>query len=182
MVALQNGGLALDVVRQWLQMSWAQVFDAAAGTPAGAGGVSVIPYLTGERGAVAQPTSRGAWLGLSDTTTAQDLARAAVEGMVFAVARGVEVLAGSRDRIRMTGGGARNPVVVQALADLLGARVDVLPDRSASAIGAAMLAAAGVGRSLPVAGDPPTTYEPQVNPALRSAYEQWEARAAAADL
>ena len=182
MVALQNGGLALDAVRQWLQMSWGQVFDAAAGTPAGAGGVSVIPYLTGERGAVAQPTSRGAWLGLSDTTTAQDLARAAVEGMVFAVARGVEVLAGPRDRIRMTGGGARNQVVVQALADLLGARVDVLPDRSASAIGAAMLAAAGVGQSLPVAGDPPTTYEPQANPALRSAYERWRARAAAADL
>lgn len=158
MVALQNGGLALGRFRQWLGFTWDELFAAAAHTSSG--GVSILPFLSGERGAVAGPDSRGAWLGLSDTTTREQLARAAVEGMVFAVAQGVRVLAGEPQRIRMTGGGARNPLVPQLLADALQARIEVVPDRSASALGAAMLAASGVGVTLRPPTDEPEVFEP----------------------
>jgi xylulokinase len=180
MVALRNGGLAVDRVRSWLGFSWEDLFAAAARTPVGAGGVSMIPYYSGERGAVAGPHGRGAWLGLTDTTTRLELARAAVEGMVFAVAHGIEVLAGTPEHVRMTGGGALNPVVPQLLADVLGAEVHVLGERSASAIGAAMLAASGIGVELPVAAQPPVVYRPASD--VRTAYELWRSRGPAAEL
>jgi xylulokinase len=140
----------------------------------------MIPYYSGERGAVAGPNGRGAWLGLTDTTTRLELARAAVEGMVFAVAHGIEVLAGTPEHVRMTGGGALNPVVPQLLADVLGAEVHVLGERSASAIGAAMLAASGIGVELPVAAQPPVVYRPASD--VRTAYELWRSRGPAAEL
>jgi xylulokinase len=130
-------------------MTWDELFAAAERSGPGAGGVSVLPFLSGERGAVAGPAMRGSWLGLSDTTSREDLARAAVEGMVFAVAQGVRLLAGSPEIVRMTGGGARQRMVPQLLADALQAEVRVVPERSASALGAAMLAASGVGVSVP---------------------------------
>ena len=171
MVALQNGGLALDRARQWLGFSWDELFAAAASN--GSEGVTVLPFLSGERGAVAGPDARGAWLGLSDTTTREDLARAAVEGMVFAAAEGVRVLSGSVRQVRMTGGGARNPLVPQLLADALQARVDVVPERSASALGAAMLAASGVGVELPPPADAPVVHEPGAPP---PAFDLWRER------
>lgn len=170
MVALQNGGLALNRFREWLGFSWDEFFAAAAGE---SGGVSIMPFLSGERGAVAGPDSRGAWLGLSDTTSRENLARAAVEGMVFAVAQGVRVLAGEPQRIRMTGGGARNPMVPQMLADAVQARIEVVPKRSASALGAAMLAAAGVGVELPPPTDEPVVFEPG---SPLPAYDVWRER------
>ncbi|MEZ5184929.1 MAG: FGGY family carbohydrate kinase [Candidatus Nanopelagicales bacterium] len=182
MVAIQNGGLALNKAREWLQMSWDQLFAAAAAVPAGAGGVSVIPYLTGERGGVAAPTSRGSWLGLTDTTTAADIARAAVEAMVFAVRQGVELLGSAPQSVRVTGGGARNPLVPQMLADSLTSQVDVLPDRSASSLGAAMLAATGVGAQIAPVRDRPLTFTPRASGRLEESYQRWATRLVAAGL
>jgi xylulokinase len=161
-------------------MQWTEVFDAAAAVPAGAGGVSILPFLSGERGGVAGPASRGVWLGLADTTTREDLARAAVEAMVFTVRRGVEVLAGRPSEVRVTGGGARSPVVAQMLADVLQAQVQVVPERSASALGAAMLAAAAVGSALPAVISDVRAYEPAAD--LSGPYERWLHRLPTADL
>lgn len=182
MVALQNGGLALNRVREWVRMTWDELFAAAAAVAPGAGGVSVVPYLSGERGGVASPGSRGAWLGLTDATTGADIARAAVEGMVFAIRQGIDLLGGAPRQIRVTGGGARNPLVPQMLADVTGARVHVLPDRSASALGAAMLAAAGVGVVVPLIREEPVIFTPRREPALHEAYRRWHDRLPAADL
>ncbi len=181
MCAIQNGGLALDRVRQWLGMRWDEVFAAATAVPAGARGVSMLPFLSGERGGVASPGSRGTWLGLTDATSREDLARAAVEAMVFTIRRGVEVLVGTRPQVRVTGGGARNPVVAQMLAAALGATVTVVPERSASALGAAMLAAAGVG-ALFTAEVGGLLYEPVAAPELEGAYARWVSRLPAAEL
>jgi len=182
MVALQNGGLALNRVREWLRMTWDELFAASAAVTAGAGGVSIVPYLSGERGGVAAQSSRGAWLGLSDGTTRADIARAAVEGMVFAIRQGIDLLGGAPRAIRVTGGGARNPLVPQLLADVTGARVEVFPDRSASALGAAMLAAAGVGAVIPLIREEPTVFTPRPAPQVHAAYQLWHDRLPAADL
>ena len=55
MAALQNGGSAWEWVCGVLGLSWAELFEAAASAPAGAGGVVFRPFLTGERGGVARP-------------------------------------------------------------------------------------------------------------------------------
>ena len=91
MAAVQNAGLALDWVMTVLGLSWADLVTVLS-TPAPRHGVSFLPFLTGERGALAQPDSRAAWLGLDQATTRDDLARAALEALVFTVRRAVELL------------------------------------------------------------------------------------------
>jgi xylulokinase len=120
----------------------------AATAPAGAGGVRFAPWLTGERGAVAGPGDRAAWTGLSAGTTRADLARAAVEGVVAAVGAAARLLGGPEGEVLLTGGGGRAPLVRELLAAELGRPVTWRPLRSASATGAALLAARGVGREL----------------------------------
>lgn len=182
MAALQNAGLALNKVREWLGMRWPAFFTLAGSAPVGAGGVSVVPFLAGERGGVASPSSRGAWLGLTDATTSAHLARAAIEGMLFTVREGLELLCDTPRVVRVSGGGVREEFVAQMLADVLGTVIHVVPERSASALGAAMLAAQGVGRTLAVAGIEPVVFEPVDGPELQAAYRLWSDRLFAADL
>jgi xylulokinase len=173
MAAVQNAGLALDWVCGVLGFSWADLIAAAAAAPAGAGGVTFLPFLTGERGGLAGPSSRGGWLGLRASTTRAELARAAVEAMVFAVRRSAELLGPLGPAVRVTGGGAREPLVRQLLADCLGVVVRRVDVRSASATGAALLAARAVGA--PVEPDrvtPPDTV-PREDRALESSYHSW---------
>jgi xylulokinase len=151
MAAVQNAGLALDWVMTVLGLSWQDLVTVLA-TPAPRRSVSFLPFLTGERGALAQPDSRAAWLGLDQATTRDDLARAALEALVFTVRRAVELLpdapASTRGSVCLTGGGGREPALQQLLADVLGREVQRVEVRSSSATGAAVLAARGTGAAL----------------------------------
>ena len=120
MAALQNGGSAWDWVRGVLGMGWDELVSSVRDAVPGAGGVLFRPFLTGERGGVAGPRDRGGWTGLSATTTRADLARAAVEGVAFAVAAAARSLGGADGSpVVLTGGAARAPEVQQLLADVL---------------------------------------------------------------
>ncbi|MGK5113123.1 MULTISPECIES: xylulokinase [unclassified Geodermatophilus] len=174
MAALQNGGLAWSWVAGVLGLRPAELFEAAAAAPPGAGGVVFRPFLTGERGGVAGPADRGGWTGLSAGTTRADLARAAVEGVVFAVGAAAELLGGGGPVV-LTGGGGRAPVVQQLVADVLGVPVRYLPLRSASAVGAALLAARGTGADVVPRREPGRPVEPRPSPALVDAARRWRA-------
>jgi xylulokinase len=175
MAALQNGGSAWAWVCGVLGMSWDELFGAAEAAPPGAGGVAFRPFLTGERGGVARPSDRGGWSGLQPGTTRADLARAAVEGVVFAIGAAFALLdvAGGDEPVVLTGGGTRSPVVQHLLADVLDRPVRHLPLRSASAIGAALLAASGVGLDVVPEGRSGTVVEPRPDAVLRAAAERW---------
>ncbi|SFL68428.1 FGGY family carbohydrate kinase [Geodermatophilus ruber] len=180
MAALQNGGLAWSWAGGVLGLSAAELFEAAAATPAGAGGVVFRPFLTGERGGVAGPGDRGAWTGLHAGTTRADLARAAVEGVVFAVAAAARLLHGAagppegHDPVVLTGGGGRSPVVQRLLADVLGVPVRYLPIRSASAVGAALLAGRGTGVDVVPRRDAGRPVQPRPTAELRAAAARWQ--------
>ncbi|SDE23180.1 xylulokinase [Blastococcus fimeti] len=178
MAALQNGGSAWAWVRGVLGLSWAELFEAAAAAGPGAGGVLFRPFLTGERGGVAGPDDRGGWAGLSAGTTRADLARAAVEGVAFAVGAAARSLdaRGEAEHVVLTGGGGRTPVVRQVLADVLGRPVRHLPLRSASAIGAAVLAARGVGADVEPRRPAGPLVEPRPDPRLAEAARRWADR------
>jgi len=147
MAALQNGGSAWSWVCGVLGMTWPELFDAAAGARRGAGGVRFAPFLAGERGGVAGPDDRGAWTGLHPGTTRADLARSAVEGVISAVGAAFGLLGVPDDGapVVLTGGGARSDLVQQLLADVLRRPVRHVRVRSASAVGAALLAGSGIG-------------------------------------
>ncbi len=178
MAALRNGGSAWAWVRGVLGLGWTELFEAAAAADPGAGGTLFRPFLTGERGGVAGPDDRGGWTGLSDGTTRADLARAAVEGVAFAVgaaARSLDV-PGDGGHVVLTGGGTRAPVVQQVLADVLDRPVRSLPLRSASAIGAAVLAARGVGADVEPQRPAGPLVEPRPDPRLSEAARRWADR------
>ncbi len=183
MAAVQNAGLALDWVMTVLGLSWEDLVTVLA-APAPRQGVSFLPFLTGERGALAQPDSRAAWLGLDQATTRDDLARAALEALAFTVRRAVELLPAapaSAGSVCLTGGGGREPALQQLLADVLGREVQRVEVRSSSATGAAVLAARGTGGALA----PQRRQGPVVTPrravALDEAYHRWLSRAPVAD-
>lgn len=116
-------------------------------TRPGAEGLLFLPYLTGERSPHADPEARGCWFGLTTRHNRHHLARAVVEGVCFALRDLVEValdLDVEVGEIRVAGGGARDVVWLQTLADVLGRPVRAALTPDASPYGAAALAMAAV--------------------------------------
>jgi xylulokinase len=176
MAALQNGGSVWEWVRGVLGLSWADFLAAAASVPAGAAGVVFRPFLTGERGGVAGPDDRGGWTGLGNATTRADLARAALEGVLFAIRAAVDLLGvPDSDPVVLTGGATRSDLVVQVLADVLGRPVQPLGLRSASAVGAAVLAGRGVGLAVEPQRSAGLLGEPRSDDGLAAARARWSA-------
>lgn len=176
MAALQNGGSAWEWVCGVLGMSLTEFVAAAASVPAGAGGVAFRPFLTGERGGVAGPGDRGAWRGLHAGTTRADLARAAAEGVVFAVRAAFDLLdVADRGPVLLTGGAARSGILTQLLADALGRPVRPLGLRSASAVGAALLAGQAVGLDVDPEREEGPLVEPYGETHLEQAFARWSA-------
>jgi xylulokinase len=176
MAALQNAGTAWDWVQRVLELDWAAFAGSLQTSPPGAGGVLFAPFLTGERGGVAGPDARGGWTGLSADTTRADLARAALEGVACAVAAALDLLgAGTGELVVLTGGGGREPDVQQLLADALDRPVQHVQVRSASAAGAAVLAARGVGMQLVPRRAAGPVVEPQRAVEFAAVRERWSA-------
>ncbi|SFE66353.1 FGGY family carbohydrate kinase [Blastococcus tunisiensis] len=176
MAALQNGGSAWEWTCDVLGLSLAEFVAAAASVPAGAGGVAFRPFLTGERGGVTGPDDRGGWTGLQAGTTRADLARAAAEGVVFAIRAAFDLLdLTDRAPVLLTGGATRSGVLTQLLADALGRPVRPLGLRSASAVGAALLAGRGVGLDVDPERDAGPLVEPCGDTALEAAFARWSA-------
>jgi xylulokinase len=165
MAAVQNAGLALGWARRVLGLSWEELYAAADGPP-GAGGVTFVPYLTGERSPVLSAQARGAWLGLDLASDRASLAQAAVEGVAFAIRHALEALPSAPlEHARLVGGGTTAPGFRTLLADVLGIPLRPVGVRSASAVGAAMLAAQAAGLPMP---PPPVTTDAVVAPTGRA--------------
>jgi xylulokinase len=176
MAALQNAGTAWSWVREVLGLDWAGFAGSLATSPPGAGGVVFSPFLTGERGGVAGPDARGGWTGLSADTTRADLARAALEGVACAVAAALDLLApATGELVVLTGGGGREPGVQQLLADTLDRPLQHVQVRSASAAGAAVLAARGVELELVPQRSSDPVVEPQRRGGFAAVRERWSA-------
>ncbi len=118
----------------------------AADSPPGARGILFMPYLVGTGSPNSREGARGAFLNLGRHHTRGDLTRALLEGTAFAIrdiAESFDEMGLGWDRLRFTGGGSKNPVWRQILADVLGKPLDGV--RSDSALGAAITAALGTG-------------------------------------
>ena len=170
MAAVQNAGLALEWVRKVLGASWNEVYEEAFAVPPGSGGVTFLPYLSGERTPRFDPGARGAWTGLGLDHTRGHLLRAALEGVAFALREALEALEDQgtvAPELCLAGGGTggnSGEPWRQLLADVFGRPLRLLPDEIssvASSRGAAFLAGLASG-VYPTAEDTiPLTPEPQ---------------------
>ena len=125
------------------------VTEALDATEPGAGGLTMLPFLNGER-TPDLPTARGSLLGISAVNmTAENLMRAMVEGVTFGMLSGLERVLGGRsaERVFMIGGGARSPAWRQMVADMTGAEIVVPVGDEAGCLGAAIQAIWAHGRA-----------------------------------
>lgn len=128
---------------------------AEAGTiPAGAEGLLFLPYLTGERTPHLDPDARGAFVGLTARHTRGHLTRALMEGVLFSLRDGLEivrVLGVEPTEIRAIGGGASSPLWLQLQADVYGTPISRLAIEEGAAYGAALLGHVAAGTFADVA-------------------------------
>jgi xylulokinase len=126
-----------------------QALDAeAASVPAGAEGVTFLPYLQGERTPHRDASARGAFVGLSLAHTRAHLTRAVLEGVCFALRDSVSILQElglSPHSLLLTGGGAKSPFLRRLQAEVYGVPVQTVNREEGPAYGAALLAAVGAG-------------------------------------
>jgi xylulokinase len=144
LLCTMNVTLVTEQVRQLFGWDHAALEHAVLTTPAGAGGLSLLPYFDGER-TPNLPTATGVLAGLNRTSlTPAGLARAAMEGVTLNMNYGLRRLAalGIKPReIRVTGGGARSAVWRQLMADIFGVPVVAMVEDEGAALGGALQAA-----------------------------------------
>ncbi len=131
--------------------------EGAAAVAPGSEGVVFLPYLMGERSPVWDGQASGAFVGLNLFHTRAHLYRAVLEGVTLALRHNME--AGARgsapldERLVVVGGAARSDLWMQIIADVTGFPVWTIREDVEAALGAARMAALGVGSSRGRRGD-----------------------------
>ena len=177
-------GLEMDLVSTGSAFAWTAmllglddeeaVLELAARAPFGANGLRFLPFLgPGEQGALWDPSLRGTVHGLTQTHGREDVARALVEGIAIEHRRCVGVLddAGvSPHRLIAAGRPIASTSFVSVIADASG-RTVVRSNvgTSASALGAALVAAAAGGADVSSGATHGDSVEP--DPSARAGWD-----------
>ncbi|MGC4771119.1 xylulokinase [Micromonospora sp. DT44] len=176
LVCTLNAARVLDAAATMLGVSLDELAELALSAPAGADGLVMVPYLEGER-TPNRPLATGAVHGLTlRTSTPAHLARAAVEGMLCALADGLDALTAQGATVRrviLVGGGARSAAVRRIAPQVFGCPVVVPPAGEYVADGAARQAAwVALGGPTPPQWDVKGTeeYAAEPVPAVRDQY------------
>ena len=114
----------------------------------GKSSVYYLPYLSGERTPINDPYARGAFVGMTTTTSRADMTLAIMEGVAYSLRDNMEAIRGlgiSATSARIIGGGAKSPLWCEIMANVLNMRVDKINSDEGPALGAAILAAVGAG-------------------------------------
>lgn len=120
----------------------------AAYSGQGPTGLLVLPHFAGAATPYMDTGSKGAILGLTTATTAGEIYRACMEGVVYEMRLNYEALAGSGiqfTKLHATGGGAHSRLWMQMKADVLGLPITALETVDAGTVGCAMLTGLAVG-------------------------------------
>ena len=123
------------------------IAEAVTVTPASEGLV-FLPYLTGERTPHLDPLATGAFIGLTARHTRAHMTRALMEGVLFSLRDGIEIMRDLDVRpseIRAIGGGASSELWLQLQADVYGVAVHRLAIEEGAAYGAALLGHVAAG-------------------------------------
>ncbi len=144
LVCTLNAARVLDAAARILGVSFDRLSELALNAPAGANGLSLLPYFEGER-TPNRPTATGVFAGMNlANSNPESLARAMIEGMLCGLADAVQALSAQGvaiNRIFLVGGAAKNPAVAQIASALFGHEVIIPPVGEYVADGAARQAA-----------------------------------------
>ena len=144
LVCTLNGAPVLAAVATMLGVDFDELDRLALSAPAGAEGVTLVPYFEGER-SPNLPNAAGALHGVTTRNlTSANVARAAVEGLLASMAYCMDKIAGQGvdvERVILVGGGARSEAVRRIAPAIWGRPVHVPTPAEYVALGAARQAA-----------------------------------------
>jgi xylulokinase len=144
LVATVNAARVLTVTARMLGTDVGSLDRLALLAPPGAGGLTLLPYLDGER-SPNRPDAYGVLRGLtSSNTTPENLGRAAVEAVLCSLADAIDNLADcgiTAQRVILIGGAARSPAIRAVAPAIFGVPVAVPEAGEYVALGAARQAA-----------------------------------------
>jgi xylulokinase len=169
LVCTLNGARVLDAAAAMLRVDHDELSRLALSAPPGSDGLVLVPYLEGER-TPNRPNATGALHGLRvSNATSANLARAAVEGLLCALADGIEHLTShgiTTRRVLLVGGGARSHALREIAPAVFGVPVIAPSPAEYVALGAARQAAWSIaGSQQPPAWKPPPTDHYTAEPA-----------------
>jgi glycerol kinase len=152
--ALEGGVFMGGATVQWLRdglgiIERSDDVEALAASVTDTGDVYLVPAFAGLGAPQWDPAARGTIVGLTRGSNRAHLARAALESIAFQTADLIEAMQLDAGRplseLRVDGGAARNDLLLQFQADLLGVPVLRPVNTETTAFGAAALAGLGVG-------------------------------------
>jgi len=152
--ALEGSVFVAGAAVQWLRdglglIRSAEEVEALAASVPDAGGVYLVPAFTGLGAPHWDPFARGLIAGLTRGTTAAHLARATLEAIAYQTGDVLSAMQADSGiqlkELRVDGGAARNNLLMQFQADVLGVPVVRPRVLESTALGAAALAGLGVG-------------------------------------
>jgi xylulokinase len=180
LVATLNAARVLGTVADLLDVDFEEFADLAMRAPAGSEGVVLVPYFEGER-TPNLPNAKASLHGLSiSSSRRENLARAAVEGMLSGLAAGLDAVraVGVREqRLLLIGGASLNPAVQAVAAQVFDAPVVVPAPGEYVANGAAAQAAWVLTGARPqwpleLVAEP----RPDFQPVIRAQYDRYAGR------
>jgi glycerol kinase len=152
--ALEGSAFVAGALVQWLRdglgiIASAPEIEPLARSVPDAGGITIVPALTGLGAPHWRAEARGLITGVTRGTTRAHLARAALEAIALQNVDLVTAMQADAGRainnLRVDGGAAANDLLMQIQADLLGVQIFRPEMVESTALGAAKLAALGVG-------------------------------------
>ena len=152
LVCTLNGARNLVSTAELLGVGLDELARLALSAPAGSGGLVFLPFLEGER-TPSLPEATGQLVGMTlASMKPANLARAAIEGVLWSLAYGVDVLrqqTGEISAITLTGGASQSEAVRRIATSVFGLPVVVTEAFESVAVGAARQAAWALTGELP---------------------------------
>lgn len=141
----------------------------ASKIPAGAEGLLLLPFFTGERAPYWNSELRGMFFGLSLNHSRSHMIRAGMEGICFSLNCVLSALKdfGQVKDIRVSGSFTKSPLWLQIMADIFGEHITLPQNSEGAAFGAAVLGFIASGEMKDISDTanlikPKKVYKPQV--------------------
>ncbi|GAA2072537.1 xylulokinase [Pseudolysinimonas kribbensis] len=174
LIATLNAARVLDAAARLLGVDHAGLGDLALAAEPGSAGLVVQPWFEGER-TPNLPDATATLFGMTlASTTRENLARAAIEGMLCGLADGLDAVRAQgvvAERLLLIGGAAQNAAVAAIAAQVFDAPIEVPEPGEYVALGAAVQAAWALTGTrpewdVPIAARP----APDTRPVIREQY------------
>lgn len=167
--AQQNGG----------ENAFQTMMEGVDAIAPGSDGLVTLPYFAGERTPINDPNAKGMVFGLTLAHTKQHLYRSALEAVAYSVAQHVDIFKENKmelKRIMAVGGGTKNRVWMQMVADVTGEPLQLAAVTIGASYGDALMAGIGAGiypdfESLAAVIRPAETFTP--DPARHEQYKKY---------